>query len=92
MTISYSDRVENTVEKRENVVYQHFPLFPQCFPSVFFCKIVKKSGLCGKELSHILGLDKLILNFQYIKSGLFSQVLDKPLFAYISESHNKSLH
>ena len=31
MTISLFDRVENTVEKGENVGYQHFLLFPQCF-------------------------------------------------------------
>ena len=26
------DRAENTVEKGENADYQHFLLFPQCFP------------------------------------------------------------
>ena len=31
MTISLFDRVENTVGKGENAVYQHFLLFPQCF-------------------------------------------------------------
>ena len=31
MVISFFDRVENTVEKEENAVYQHFLLFPQCF-------------------------------------------------------------
>ena len=31
MTISLSDRVENTVGKGENAGYQHFLLFPQCF-------------------------------------------------------------
>ena len=30
--ISLFDRVENTVEKRENAGYQHFLLFSQCFP------------------------------------------------------------
>ena len=30
--ISLFDRVENTVEKGENAGYQHFLLFPQCFP------------------------------------------------------------
>ena len=31
-TISLCDRVENTVGKEENGGYQHFLLFPQCFP------------------------------------------------------------
>ena len=32
MTISFFDRVENNVGKGENAGYQHFLLFPQCFP------------------------------------------------------------
>ena len=32
MMISLLDRVENMVEKGENAGYQHFLLFPQCFP------------------------------------------------------------
>ena len=32
MTISLFDRVENTERKGENAGYQHFLLFPQCFP------------------------------------------------------------
>ena len=32
MTISLFDRVENTVGKGENAGYQHFLLFPWCFP------------------------------------------------------------
>ena len=32
MTISLCGRLENTVEKEENADYQHFLLFPQCFP------------------------------------------------------------
>ena len=32
MTISLFDRVENTVGKGENACYQHFFLFPKCFP------------------------------------------------------------
>ena len=31
MMISLFDRAENTVGKAENVGYQHFLLFPQCF-------------------------------------------------------------
>ena len=34
MTISLSDRVENNVGKGENAGYQHFLLFPQCFPKL----------------------------------------------------------
>ena len=30
--ISFFDRVENTFGKGENAGYQHFLLFPQCFP------------------------------------------------------------
>ena len=32
MTISVLDRVENTERKGENAGYQHFLLYPQCFP------------------------------------------------------------
>ena len=32
MRISLFDRVENTVGKGENAGYQHFLLFPWCFP------------------------------------------------------------
>ena len=32
MVISLLDRVENTEGKGENAGYQHFLLFPQCFP------------------------------------------------------------
>ena len=34
MMISLYDRVENTVGKGENAGYQHFLLFPQCFPKL----------------------------------------------------------
>ena len=32
ITISLRDKLENTVGKEENAAYQHFLLFPQCFP------------------------------------------------------------
>ena len=32
MMIPVSDRLENIVGKGENAGYQHFLLFPQCFP------------------------------------------------------------
>ena len=34
MTISVFERKENTVGKGENAGYQHFLLFPQCFPKL----------------------------------------------------------
>ena len=34
MTIALFDRVENTVGIGENAGYQHFLLFPQCFPKL----------------------------------------------------------
>ena len=35
MKIFLSDRAENTVGKGENAGYQHFLLFPQCFPKSY---------------------------------------------------------
>ena len=52
MMISLFDRVEKTEGKGKNAGYQHFLLSPKCFPKPFF-RVVKKSGLCGKELSHV---------------------------------------
>ena len=34
MTITLFNTVENTVGKGENAGYQHFLLFPQCFPKL----------------------------------------------------------
>ena len=34
-------RVENIVEKGENVGYQHFLLFPQCFQKLFILEVLK---------------------------------------------------
>ena len=48
ITISPCDRVENTVGKEENAGYQHFLLFPQCFPKPSLGSL--KVGLCSKEL------------------------------------------
>ena len=41
MMIGHFDRVESNVEKGENVGYQCFHLFPQCFPKPFFPKLVR---------------------------------------------------
>ena len=35
ITISVSDMEENIVGKAKNAIYQHFPLFPQCFQKAF---------------------------------------------------------
>ena len=35
MMISGFDKVENIVEKGENVGFQHFLLFPKCFQKTF---------------------------------------------------------
>ena len=45
MMISLFNRVENTAGKGENAGFQHFLLFPQCFPMPSSLE----SGLCGKE-------------------------------------------
>ena len=47
-------RVENIVGKGENAGYQPFLLFPKCFFKRLSLPGRKKSGSCGKELSHIL--------------------------------------
>ena len=49
MMISLFDRVENTVGKGENAGYQHFLLFPQCFPKPYSLGSLKV-GLGGKEV------------------------------------------
>ena len=41
MMISLFDRLENAVGKGENAGYQHFLLFPQCFPKSSFLGVVK---------------------------------------------------
>ena len=41
MMVSLFDRVENTVVKGENAGYQHFLLFPQCFPKPSFLGSLK---------------------------------------------------
>ena len=41
MMVSLSDRIENIVGNRENAVYQHFLLFPQCFQNPSFSESLK---------------------------------------------------
>ena len=54
--IKVVDWVENIVGKGENAGYQYFLLFPQCFQTAF-TRGRKKSGLCGKELNHLVSPD-----------------------------------
>ena len=44
MTMSLLDRVENTEGKGENAGYQHFLLFPQCFPKPSSLGVVKSQN------------------------------------------------
>ena len=46
MMIFVFDRLENTVGKRENAGYQHFLLFPQCFPKPFSLGLLKVVIVC----------------------------------------------
>ena len=39
--ISLLDTVENTTGKQENAGYQHFLLFPQCFPKSSYLGLLK---------------------------------------------------
>ena len=48
--ISLFDRVENTLGKGENAGYQHFLVFPHCFPKLSFSGLLK-AGIGGKELN-----------------------------------------
>ena len=41
MMVSVLDRIENIAEKGENVGYQHFLLFPQCFQKASFSGSLK---------------------------------------------------
>ena len=47
--ISVFDGVENILGKGENVGYQHFLLFPQCFQKASFLGSLKVR-LCSKDL------------------------------------------
>ena len=41
MIIFLFDRVENTVGKGENAGYQHFLIFPRCFPKMSDVDVLK---------------------------------------------------
>ena len=49
MMISLLDRVENTMDKGENAGYQHFLLFPQCFPNPSSLMVVKSRDCVVKS-------------------------------------------
>ena len=48
ITISLCERVENTVGKEENAGYQHFLLFPHCFPNPFSVGLLKVRIVCQR--------------------------------------------
>ena len=50
--ISVFDRAINIVGKRENVDYQHFLLFPQCFQKLSVLWSLKV-GISGKKLNEL---------------------------------------
>ena len=50
MMISLFDRAKNIEGKGENASYQHFLLFPQCFPKASYSGSLKVV-MCGKELT-----------------------------------------
>ena len=49
LMISLFDEVENLVEKEENAGYQHFLLFPQCFPKPSSLGVVKSPDCMVKS-------------------------------------------
>ena len=49
ITISLCYRVESSVGKDENACYQHFLVFPQCFPIAFFFRVVKSQDCVVKS-------------------------------------------
>ena len=66
--ISVFDRVKNIVEKGENIGYQHFLFFPQCFQKAFFL---------GLLLQYFLPVQEQIPLFEkhYVISLQFPSVL-----------------
>ena len=49
MTIPLLDRVGNTKGKGENAGYQHFLLFPQCFPGPSSLGVIKSRDCMEKS-------------------------------------------
>ena len=70
MRISLFDRVENTLGKGENAGYQHFLLFPQCFPKPSSLGSLKSRDCLvkgeGDDMHSILGHGKVLLTVSII--------------------------
>ena len=56
MTISLSDTVKNTVGKEENAGYQHFLLFPLCFPNLSSLELLKVQTVWKRINQNFLGI------------------------------------
>ena len=78
MMISFFLRVENAVGKGENAGYQHFILFPQCFPKPSSLESLK-SGFCGKELK--------LFQFGIVWKRFYKLVLSFSTFLLISNPY-----
>ena len=63
MLISAFDSLENIVGKGEKAFYQHFHLFPLCFPKASFFMIKEKQGLFGKVLKHAEIIVKMAISY-----------------------------
>ena len=61
MMVSVFDREENIVGKGENAGYQHFLLFPQCFPMPTLVGR-KNQGLFGKGFQLFTTQSWLLIN------------------------------
>ena len=68
LTISLFDRVENSEGKGENAGYQHFHLFPQCFPKTTSLGSLK-SGFRGKELIFFFQEDCTNISQRFLHIG-----------------------
>ena len=74
------DRVENVVRKGENVGYQHFLLFSQCFQKAFLSKVVKSRDCVGKSRGVVKTMRE---NEKMLVTRIFSiahNILNWPLF------------
>ena len=53
VTISLFGTLENTVGKEENAGYQHFLLFPQCFPKLSLLGLLKV-GIVWSRVNNVI--------------------------------------
>ena len=77
------ERLDNTVGKGENVVYQHFLLFLHVFLKGFFLWVVKTEELCGKWLNSFAD-NKIFLNGSYFQ---IKSLYEKDLLVTITKEH-----